>query len=250
MQVHADCLSPEGESISCDMSDEELDFSSQEGIRDPFEPFNRAMFDVNYTLDTAFLHPIFQLYQHTIPTPLRQGVSSLVSTLSEPLNALQSFFQLKMKDAGISLGRFVINTVFGFFGTIDTASKLGLKKSYQDTGKTLGVMGMKPGPFLIVPVIGPSNFRDVIGRVGDIFLDPTNYFFRKYDRRSWVYWRYGATLLSGREAVAPHLQDIYQNSDPYTRMKILYMLRRASEINPKAALEQGPQFFDDEDEEF
>ncbi len=210
---------------------------------DPLEGFNRAMFDTNFALDMLFVRPVMEGYRLIIPGRVRGHISNAFTNLREPLSFLGYTAQFKLKHAGVSFLRFLVNSTIGFFGAVDVASRMGLKQDLSDFGQALGSHGMKSGPYLVLPLFGPTNFRDLIGTVGGIFLDPVSYFLRKKDQRHLIYWRLGGEYISDRDQLTNVLdKDIYLSKDPYTRMRVLYMLRRKSLIHPRnTLLDDGPQ---------
>uniref|UniRef100_B0T1E7 VacJ family lipoprotein n=1 Tax=Caulobacter sp. (strain K31) TaxID=366602 RepID=B0T1E7_CAUSK len=139
---------------------------------DPLQGFNRGSFGLSMGLDRAVLRPIAHGYMAVTPTPVRHRVSAVVYNLGEPSTTLNDILQGKPKRAGRSSARFLINSTVGVLGLWDVAAKMNLPAHDADFGQTFGRYGVKPGPYLYVPVIGPSNFRDGVGRVFDFFTDP------------------------------------------------------------------------------
>jgi phospholipid-binding lipoprotein MlaA len=139
---------------------------------DPLEGFNRGSFAFSMGLDRAVLRPISHGYMAVAPTPVRHRVRAAVYNLGEPSTTLNDILQGKPKRAGRSSARFLINSTVGVLGLWDVASGMGLRAHDADFGQTFGRYGVKPGPYLYVPVIGPSSFREGVGRVLDFFTDP------------------------------------------------------------------------------
>ena len=139
---------------------------------DPLQGFNRGSFGVSMGLDRATLRPIAHGYMAVTPNPVRHRVSSVVYNLGEPSTTLNDILQGKPKRAGRSSARFLINSTVGVLGLWDVAAKMNLPAHDADFGQTFGRYGVKPGPYLYVPIVGPSNFRDGVGRVFDFFTDP------------------------------------------------------------------------------
>ncbi len=140
-------------------------------IFDPIEPFNRAMFWFNDKLYFYLLKPVARVYR-IVPEPARESVSKAFSNLGTPVRFVNATLQLKLKEAGTELGRFVINSTIGILGLFDPARGMGLKKHEEDFGQTLGHYGAGPGFYLVIPVFGPSNLRDGVGRIADSLVDP------------------------------------------------------------------------------
>jgi phospholipid-binding lipoprotein MlaA len=139
--------------------------------RDPWEKLNRNVFEFNEGFDAAILKPVAELYAK-LPDGLRDCLSNAFFNLRGPSTAINSALQGKPEAAVSDLGRFIINTTVGFVGCFDVATEIGMEKHYEDFGQTLGVWGFEPGPYLVLPIFGPSNVRDTIGIFGvEPFLD-------------------------------------------------------------------------------
>ncbi len=132
---------------------------------DPLEGMNRVFFSLNQGLDTVLFRPITTVYQTVLPKPLRNGVANFFSNLSDPITAANQLLQGKPKEAASNLPRFLINSTVGLAGFFDPATKMGLEKHHEDFGQTLAVWGVPAGPYLVLPVLGPSNMRDAPARV-------------------------------------------------------------------------------------
>lgn len=149
--------------------------TNQNGVNDPLEGYNRAMYSFNNTLDRAVIKPVAQGYDAVVPTGISQGVSNFFSNLNELTVILNDLLQLKFGQALHDTGRFALNTTVGFGGVFDVATLAGHEKNNEDFGQTLGVWGIQAGPYLVLPFFGPRDFRDTIGLVGDIYTDPVTY---------------------------------------------------------------------------
>jgi phospholipid-binding lipoprotein MlaA len=143
--------------------------------KDPFEPFNRAMFELNNDLDMMIVRPAAEIYRVAVPEPVNKGISNFFSNLGELTVIANDLLQLKFQQALRDSGRFAINSTLGLLGFFDVARHWGLEKNYEDFGQTLGFWGVQPGPYLYLPALGPSSVRDFAGRGVDIFTDPRNY---------------------------------------------------------------------------
>jgi len=140
--------------------------------RDPIESFNRQVFEFNEVVDRAILKPVAQAYEFVLPEPVRDCVSGIFSNLREPSNAINNFLQGKPADAVSDTCRFVVNTTVGLLGCFDPARHMGLEKHNEDFGQTLGRWGIGSGPYLVVPIFGPSTLRDAVGIYGaEPYLD-------------------------------------------------------------------------------
>jgi phospholipid-binding lipoprotein MlaA len=147
---------------------------------DPLEPMNRAIFTFNDAIDRTVAVPIAKGYQKVTPQPLRQAVSNFFSNLGDLDNFANSLLQLHIKDATESLMRFAMNSTFGIGGLIDFATPAGLPKHKEDFGLTLGRWGVPSGPYLVLPLFGPSSFRDGLGYLVDFRASPITYLDAEY----------------------------------------------------------------------
>ena len=139
---------------------------------DPFESFNRSVFSFNDSLDRAVIKPVATVYREVTPSPVRTGVTNFFGNLKDVWSVVNNSLQGKGEHAGDSLGRVVINTVFGLGGLLDMAGEANIPKHTEDFGQTLGVWGVPAGPYLVLPVLGPSTVRDtaalIIDKQGDV----------------------------------------------------------------------------------
>jgi len=142
---------------------------------DPFEPANRVIFNINDGVDRFIAVPVAKGYQKVTPQPLRTAVSNFFSNLGDLTNAANNLLQLKITDATEDLVRFAFNSTFGLGGLLDWATPAGLPKHHQDFGLTLGHWGVPSGPYLVLPLFGPSTVRDSMGLVVDVKFNPLNY---------------------------------------------------------------------------
>ena len=143
--------------------------------KDPLEPMNRKIFTFNDTLDTYVAKPVAQFYVDYTPSPFRTAVSNFFSNLGDFSNFANNLLQLKITDATQDLMRIAMNSVFGIGGLIDIASPAGLPKHHQDFGLTLGHYGMPSGPYLVLPLLGPSSVRDSTTWLVDWRVNPLSY---------------------------------------------------------------------------
>lgn len=142
--------------------------------RDPFEPFNRNVEAFNDAVDAAVVKPVATVYREVTPDPLRTAVGNFFGNLSDVWSTLNTAMQLRAEDTVVNLLRLGFNTFWGFGGLIDVASEMNLYRSPADFGQTLGYWGVPAGPYLVLPVLGPSTVRDTLGRTiearGDLVL--------------------------------------------------------------------------------
>ena len=140
---------------------------------DPFESYNRSIYQFNDSLDTYLLKPVAQGYDAITPNPIQKSVSNFFSNLDDIIVLVNDLFQLKFSQAASDTGRIIINSSIGLFGLIDWASDIGLEKHHEDFGQTLGYWGVPSGPYFILPFIGPASIRDTSGLVVDsTYFDP------------------------------------------------------------------------------
>lgn len=128
--------------------------------RDPYEPFNRSVYNFNQKLDDAVLKPVATAYHDNLPSPVRTGVHNFFGNIEDAWSMVNSLLQLKVADAAESFFRVTINTTIGFGGLLDWATEMRLEKNREDFGQTLGHYGVPSGPYLVLPVLGPSTVRD------------------------------------------------------------------------------------------
>jgi len=148
---------------------------------DPLEPVNRAVFKFNETADKYALRPVAKVYADVTPAPARRSVTNFFDNLQEPRNIVNALLQAKFVQASKNLGRLVLNTTAGLAGFIDVASEVGLEKHEEGLGQTLGYWGVGEGWYLMLPLLGPSTNRDLVGFAGDSFVNPSFYLPGRYD---------------------------------------------------------------------
>jgi phospholipid-binding lipoprotein MlaA len=146
-----------------------------EATNDPMEPMNRAIFDVNDFLDRLLFRPIAELYRVTIPPGIRSRLTKLLGNMKEPVIFANNLLQGQFGSAGTSAGRLVVNSTFGIGGMWDVATDWGLQQQSGDFGQTLYVWGVGSGPYLVLPIFGPSNARDAVGLGADAVMSPWQY---------------------------------------------------------------------------
>ena len=191
--------------------------------QDPWESWNRGVYKVNDKLDRAFAKPIAKTYVRAVPAPARTGVSNFLSNLHTTTVMVNDALQGKFGAAANDFARFIVNTTVGFGGLLDPASQMGLDKNDEDFGQTLGHWGVPPGPFVEIPLLGPSDVRDGSGRVVDIFTGPAHYI-----DNNWVsYGLYGVVLVDTRAALLPLDETLRKTFDPYAFVRDAYLQRRA-----------------------
>jgi phospholipid-binding lipoprotein MlaA len=197
--------------------------NSPRSPQDPWESWNRGVYRVNTALDKAITRPIARGYVKVVPQPIRTGVSNFFANVNTPTVMINDALQGKFLAATNDLGRFVLNTTVGIGGLLDPASSAGLDRNEEDFGLTLGHWGVHPGPFIELPVLGPSDLRDGPAKVVDAYTKPTQYIHNIYIR----YGLYAPYLIDIRASLLP-LDDTLKNTfDPYAFVRDAYLARRA-----------------------
>lgn len=189
---------------------------------DPFEGFNRGVYRFNRGLDKAVLKPVATAYDTVTPEPVRQGVGNVFRNLGEVSNIANNLLQLKVADAGKDVGRFLLNSTVGMLGLFDVASKAGIKRSEEDFGQTLGYWGVDSGPYLMLPLLGPSTLRDGLMRPLDSAANPVRRVEHVATRNSL----YGLRVVDERAALFPVEQQLEDALDEYAFVRDAYLQRR------------------------
>ena len=211
---------------------------------DPLEGFNRGSFGFSMGLDHAVLRPIAHGYMAVAPTPVRHRVSSVVYNLGEPSTTLNDILQGKPKRAGRSSARFLINSTVGVLGLWDVAAKMNLPSHDADFGQTFGRYGVKPGPYLYMPIIGPSNFRDGMGRVFDFFTDPVGIIGGGW-RTTFGATRLVVQTVDIRVNADNAFRALDDSVDPYVTARSAYGQHRAAFVREVTGEVQALPDFDD-----
>ena len=211
--------------------------------RDPIESFNRQVFEFNDVVDRAVLKPVAQAYEYVLPEPVRDCVSNIFSNFREPSNAVNNLLQGKPVDAVSDTCRFVVNSTIGLLGCFDPARQMGLEKHNEDFGQTLGRWGIGSGPYLVVPILGPSTVRDAIGIYGaEPYLD-VNFYIDNVRVRNAIL----GTRVVNQRAELLQTDDLISGAalDKYRFIRDGYLQRRRSLVYdgspPPAAEDAAPQ---------
>lgn len=197
--------------------------------RDPYEGYNRAMFNFNDKLDTYALKPVATGYKNVTPQFVQTGVSNFFGNLGDAWTSINQFLQGKGSDGMSDLSRFALNSTLGVLGLFDIASEAGLPKHKEDFGQTLGVWGVQSGPYLVLPLLGPSTVRDTVALPADIYGDIWHYKDPTYVRNIGT----GVRIIDTRAGLldaSSLLEDAAL--DRYEFMRDGYMQRRESQIHP------------------
>lgn len=161
-------------------SDEPFDpfARAEEGVGEEYDPWERAntgIFEFNRQVDRFVLKPVAKGYNFVVPDLVQVGISNIFTNLRFAPRFFNNVFQGKLKGAGIEMGRFLINSTVGLAGFFDPAKHIDLVTPEEDMGQTLGFYGVKPGPYLVLPLLPPFTVRDFVGYIGDVFLNPINW---------------------------------------------------------------------------
>ena len=201
---------------------------AQDDENDPLEPFNRAVFAVNHFLDQLILKPVAIMYRNVTPEFVRDGVDNFLANLRTPVVLANDLLQGQFGRGELTLGRFMLNTIIGVGGLVDVGGMVGMPPRHsEDFGQTLAVYGVRSGPYLMLPLLGPSNPRDAAGRVVDLAFDPL--FFLAPTSVSIA--RFGVDTVSYRERNIETFDDLERSSlDLYAATRTLVRQLRANEI--------------------
>ena len=212
--------------ISPSFSNEDLSKSSisYDEIYDPIEPINRAVLNFNFFIDDIAIRPIVKTYKFIAPDPVEKGVSNFFNNLKEPIRTVSFIFQGESSKSFNSIGRFTINTITSL-GTFDVASKIGMEKNETDFGITLAKGGVSSGPYIVIPIIGPSNLRDFSGDVVEYFIDPIS---NNVPNREYIAIGSG---LNERIEIDEQLDQVREvSSDRYEMIKSIYYQNRNAQL--------------------
>lgn len=191
--------------------------------QDPWESWNRGVYKFNTALDKAVARPVARTYVKVVPRPIRTGVSNFFANVNTPTVMINDALQGKFMAAANDLGRFVLNTTVGIGGVLDPATSAGLDRNEGDFGLTLGHWGVHPGPFLELPMLGPSDLRDGPTKVVDAYTKPTQYISNVYVK----YGLYLPYLVDLRASLLPLDETLKNIFDPYAFIRDAYLARRA-----------------------
>jgi phospholipid-binding lipoprotein MlaA len=215
---------------------------------DPWQGFNRKVFGLNDSVDDTFFVPAAKAYRATTPKAGRRGVRRFLANLGAPSVLINDILQGQLGRAGKTLSRFAINTTIGAGGFADPAGQMGIDSHSEDFGQTLAVWGVGSGPYLVLPVLGPSSPRDAFGSIVELGLNPLTY-VRTPPANLARLSLAGTTLVSARENVLDPLAEVEANSlDYYSSLRSFYTQARAREIrNGVADYDALPTFDEFED---
>ncbi|WP_428381864.1 MlaA family lipoprotein [Nevskia ramosa] len=191
---------------------------------DPLEPVNRVVFKINETADKYALRPIAKGYVYITPAPIRTGIGNFFDNLDEPRNIINALLQGKPLQASKNLGRLVLNSTAGLVGFIDVASEVGLARHEEGFGQTLGYWGVGEGWYLMLPLLGPSTNRDLVGFVVDIPTKPLWYLSGSED--VYTLSATGINLVNTRANYLSADSILEQQFDRYLFVRTAYLQQR------------------------
>ncbi len=199
--------------------------------RDPFENYNRAMYEFNTGLDRKVIRPVAESYVDYVPSPVRTAIGNFFSNIGDVWTAVNNYMQFKPREGTQDVARVVLNSTFGIVGLIDVATPMGLPKHEEDFGQTLGKWGVSSGPFLVLPLLGASTVRDGLARPIDFLADPLSQVSDSGARNAARVVR----LVDNRAdllGASSLLEDAAL--DPYQFLRDAYLQRRESRVRDSA----------------
>jgi len=216
--------------------------TSEDDVNDPLESVNRWIFAFNEFIQDILFRPVATFYNDTVPEVARTSIGNFLSHISTPVTLANNILQGDPDGAMTTLGRFVVNSTAGIGGLADVASEGGMENRSEDFGQTMGVWGMGEGFYLVLPIFGPSNPRDAIGKFGiDPFFDPIGLYLSNTDKDSLAYTRTGLSGVDQYASVVDELNQVKKTSvDYYAAIRSLYRQKRKSEIVNGDELELPP----------
>ncbi|WP_158044160.1 MlaA family lipoprotein [Skermanella pratensis] len=224
--------------------DDPAALAAYQEANDPLEGFNRAIFGFNEGTDILLIRPVADIYRGILPNPVRNGIRNFLRNLRSPLTIANELLQGDWNGAEVATKRFLVNTTVGIGGLMDVAADHGLEYQAEDFGQTLAVWGVPEGPYLVLPLLGPSNFRDTTGIAAEAFGDPVNLWAANTDRDGIPIGRAIAGGIDTRSRLIEPIDDLRRNSlDYYASLRSLYRQNRINEISDgRSSIEEYPEF--------
>ena len=212
------------------------------GVRtryDPIEPVNRVTFQINSAVDKVTIKPALFVYRTIIPRPIRRGLGNLSSNLATPVTAANQLLQGHPKAMLRSLARLLINSTLGIGGLFDPAKRAGILPVTEDFGQTLGVWGIGQGPYVVLPLLGPSSLRDTFGKAVDVVSDPLFWLLRGANneiirnantRRAVSNLQSGLGFVTETDAFYDELEELQKTVDPYVALRESWRQSREADV--------------------
>jgi len=212
---------------------------------DRFERFNRAVYKFNTAIDHAVLRPIARTYVRVTPRPVRTAISNVVTNLGYPVTLVNSFLQGRLDDGMTDTARLLVNSTIGLGGLFDPATGMGLDRHEQDFGLTLGHWGVHSGPYLMLPLLGPSTVRDGFGLVPDYLLLHEIETVKAFKNNPYAEWSlFSITVINRRAQLLDEDPILERSYDPYAFLRGAYLQRREYLIHGAADTSPEQQFPD------
>lgn len=209
---------------------------------DPLEPINRVVFNANDAIDAAILRPIAEGYRAVVPQFFRDRIRAFIDNLQEPRIFMNNLLQLRINDAGFTFSRFYVNSILGLGGMFDVASEHGLPRQTGDFGQTLYMWGVDSGPYVVLPLFGPSNIRDAFGLTVDLYTTPPAHLFAG-SAGIWV--NVGVYAVSGFDLRARNIETLDQIKanalDYYAQFRSIARQYREGQLRAARGLAEEPQ---------
>ncbi len=205
-------------------------------VSDPLEIPNRFVFAANEAADVLVIRPAAEVYVGVVPDPVRDAIHNFIDNLMAPLYIANNLLQGNVEGATNATGRFMTNTILGVGGLADVATQAGIPHAPEDFGQTLAVWGVGDGPYLVLPLLGPSNLRDTAGYAVDTVGDPVRIWAYGTDHKGAYMTRGVVSAIDRRSEVLKEVDDLRRNSlDFYATVRSLYQQQRRAAINNNKA---------------
>jgi phospholipid-binding lipoprotein MlaA len=195
-------------------------------VNDPWEGFNRKVYAFNDHLDKIVLRPAAKVYDKVMPDPVQRGVGNFFKNLDAPVTVVNEILQGKLKEGGVSIGRFLINSTIGLLGFFDVATKMGIPFYEEDLGQTLAKWGYEKSRYLVLPIFGPSTVRDGVTRYADTYYHPLYIYVRKENE----YWPLIVRGVDQRAQLLSKDEELEQAYDPYVLLRDAWLQNRRYRI--------------------
>jgi phospholipid-binding lipoprotein MlaA len=210
--------------------------------RDRFERVNRSIYQFNDVLDRDIGQPVAKGYKQITPDPVETGISNFFENITYPTTVLNDVLQLKPKSFLQATARLLVNTTLGIGGLFDPATQLGIPTGDEDFGQTLGHWKVPAGPYIMLPILGPSSVRDSVGLLGDQWTDP-----KRFINDPWVhYGLWGLEQIDERASLLGTTEVLQRAYDPYAFIRNAYFERRKFQISDGVAPPEELEIFEDE----
>jgi phospholipid-binding lipoprotein MlaA len=220
---------------------DDADVTAPDSFPDPLEPMNRVTFRMNLGLDRWIMTPVARAYAWAVPAPARRGIRRALANLDSPAVFVNDVLQLNPLDAGVTLGRFTLNTTVGLLGIFDPANALGLPPHQADFGQTLALAGLPSGPYLILPIAGPTTARDATGYLVDFLFRPITYVLTPGAQIVWTSISEGSRGLASRDVNAEVLAALEASSlDFYAVLRNAFYQDRTARIAARRTRPRWP----------